>query len=108
MDMTNFDTHILAMIGFYRCFRLDLTYNRGVSALTGGGSLRQPLRGYGEGGAVTDQSWVKESSNVMRTIRVSQGLFVLRYVTSKAGLNAPLLEVSAAPSSGVELICPHD
>jgi hypothetical protein len=56
---------------------------------------------------VTDQSWVRESSNVMRTIRVSQGLFVLRYVTSKAGLNAPLLEVSAAASSGVELIFPH-
>jgi hypothetical protein len=57
---------------------------------------------------VTDQSWLRESSNVMRTIRVSQGLFVLRYVTSKAGLNAPTLDVSAAPSSGVELIFPHD
>jgi hypothetical protein len=42
----------------------------------------------------------------MRTIRVGQGLFVLRYVSSKAGRGAPMLAVSAAPTSGVELIWP--
>lgn len=49
---------------------------------------------------------ILERSQTMRTLRVSQGLFVLRYAASKAGLNAPTLDVHAAPSSGVDLIWP--
>jgi hypothetical protein len=49
---------------------------------------------------------IAERVHATRTIRVTQGLFVLRYVASKAGLNAPSLSVHAAPASGVELISP--
>lgn len=48
-----------------------------------------------------------EQSNAVRTIRVTQGLFVLRYVASKAGLNAPTLGVDTANASGVDLIWPN-
>lgn len=43
--------------------------------------------------------------NSARTIRVGQGLFVLRYVSSKAGLNAPVVSVSAS-GADVAIICP--
>src|ERR1700733_10561984 len=55
---------------------------------------------------MTDQSPIANQINSARTIRVSQGLFVLRYVSSKAGLNAPTVSVAAPPSSGVEVISP--
>ncbi len=39
-----------------------------------------------------------------RTLRVSKGLFVLRYVSSKANSGAPSVSVVAKPGSGVDVI----
>jgi len=61
-----------------------------------------------KGHGVNDLSPMTDQIHSMRTIRVSQGLFVLRYVASKAGLNAPSLSVEARPGSGVNLISPND
>jgi hypothetical protein len=49
-----------------------------------------------------------ESAESLRTIRVAQGLFVLRYVSSRAGLNSPVVAVSASSGSGVQVIGPSD
>ena len=55
---------------------------------------------------MTDQSPIANQINSTRTIRVSQGLFVLRYTSSKAGLNAPTVSVAAPATSGIEVISP--
>jgi hypothetical protein len=60
-----------------------------------------------QGAPVTDMTPILERGNATRTIRVTKGLFVLRYVASKAGLNAPSLAIRSAPSSGVDLIWPN-
>jgi hypothetical protein len=59
------------------------------------------------GNLVTELPRLSDQTNAMRTIRVSKGLFVLRYVASKAGLNAPTLSVDTSPTSGVDLIWPN-
>lgn len=43
----------------------------------------------------------------VRTIRVTRGIFILRYVSSKGGLEAPLVSVETA-GPGVELLSPSD
>ena len=53
---------------------------------------------------MTDQTPIANQTNSARTIRVSQGLFVLRYASSKAGLNAPTVSVNTLPGSGVDVI----
>jgi hypothetical protein len=55
-----------------------------------------------------DLSPILESANSLRTIRVAQGLFVLRYVSSRAGLNAPVVAVSAPRGSAVQVISPSN
>lgn len=52
-----------------------------------------------------DLSPLANQINSLRTIRVGQGLFVLRYVSSKAGFNAPIVSVTA-PGADVVIICP--
>lgn len=52
-----------------------------------------------------DLSPLANQVNSLRTIRVGQGLFVLRYVSSKAGLGAPVVSVSA-PGADVAIISP--
>ena len=55
-----------------------------------------------------DLSPLANQINSIRTIRVSQGLFVLRYVSSKAGLNAPTVSVATPAGSGVDVISPGE
>lgn len=57
---------------------------------------------------MTDQTPIANQTNSARTIRVSQGLFVLRYASSKAGLNAPTVSVDTPPGSGVDVISPAE
>lgn len=44
------------------------------------------------------------SASESRPLRVQQGIFVLRYVSSAAGLGAPEVQVSVPPTSPVEII----
>lgn len=55
-----------------------------------------------------DMSPLADRMNSVRTIRVTQGLFVLRYISSKAGLNAPTVSVATPPGSGVDVISPGE
>ena len=57
---------------------------------------------------MTDQTTLTHQVNSVRMIRVSQGLFVLRYVSSKAGLNAPTVSVVTPPGLGIEVISPSE
>lgn len=55
-----------------------------------------------------DMSPLADSAISARTIRVTHGLFVLRYVSSKAGRNAPIVSVATPPGSGVDVIHPGE
>jgi len=55
-----------------------------------------------------DMSPMTEQVTSARAVRVTPGLFVLRYVSSKAGLNAPYIRVTTPPGSGVDVISPGD
>jgi hypothetical protein len=57
---------------------------------------------------VTDQSPFATHANPVRTVRISEGLFLLRYVSSKAGLNAPTVSVMAPVDPGIDVIAPAD
>jgi hypothetical protein len=44
------------------------------------------------------------NGSAARVLRVSRGLFVFRYVSSRAGIEAPEVMISVEPGSGVEII----
>lgn len=50
---------------------------------------------------------IYQEATASRALRVSKGLFVLRYISSKADSDAPSVAVTAKPGSGVDVITPE-
>lgn len=55
-----------------------------------------------------DARYIQEAVQAGRQVRVSAGLFVLRYASSRGGLDAPTIALSAFPGSGVEILSSGD
>lgn len=53
---------------------------------------------------MNDARYINEATQPGRQVRVSAGLFVLRYASSRGGLEAPTIVLSAFPGSGVEIV----
>ncbi len=53
---------------------------------------------------MADTRYIDDHSNASRVLRVSRGLFVFRYVSSRGGIEAPEVMVSPAPGPAVEII----